>query len=132
MAQANFVSLVTPHSQFFATGTPTNAQTNLHIVPQANAVLHPDTGAVMEYRALVTHPKAHTTWTTSFASELGRLAQRVGARIKGTDTIFFIPKTAVPPDGTVTYGRIVCDYRPQKSEPECTRLTVGGNLVDYQ
>ena len=23
------------------------------------------------------------------------------------------------------------DYRPQKDEPHCTRLTVGGNLIDY-
>lgn len=97
----------------------------------ANAVLHPDTGEVMEYRALAAHPKTQAIWTKSFANELGRLAQGVGNRITGTDTIFFIPKTSVPQDRTVTYGRIVCDYRPQKSEPERTRLTVGGNLINY-
>jgi hypothetical protein len=31
----------------------------------------------------------------------------------------------------VTYGRICVDYRPQKEEPNRTRLTVGGNLIDY-
>lgn len=97
----------------------------------ANAVLHPETGEAMEYRALVKNPNTQAIWTRSFANELGRLAQGVGNRIDGTDTIFFIPHSSVPPDRTVTYGRIVCDYRPQKSEPERTRLTVGGNLIDY-
>ena len=31
----------------------------------------------------------------------------------------------------MSHGRIVCDYRPQKAEPEQTRLTVGGNLINY-
>jgi hypothetical protein len=67
----------------------------------------------------------------SFANELGQLAQGVSNRVQGTDTIFFIPFSAVPSDRTVTYGRLVCDYRPQKSEPERTRLTGGGNLITY-
>jgi hypothetical protein len=37
----------------------------------------------------------------------------------------------VPKNRTVTYAHFVCDYRPQKTEPERTRLTVGGNLIDY-
>jgi hypothetical protein len=97
----------------------------------AHAVLHPTTGEVMEYKALSTNPTTKDTWIRSYANELGRLAQGVGNRFKGTDTIFFIPFNDVPADRTVTYGRIVCDYRPQKSEPERTRLTVGGNLIEY-
>jgi hypothetical protein len=31
----------------------------------------------------------------------------------------------------VTYGRIVVSIRPQKTEVERTRLTIGGNLIDY-
>ena len=31
----------------------------------------------------------------------------------------------------VTYGRIVVDCPPQKTEPNCTRLTVGSNLIDF-
>jgi hypothetical protein len=37
----------------------------------------------------------------------------------------------VPPGRTVTYGRIVCELRPNKKELHRTRLTVGGNLIDY-
>ena len=30
-----------------------------------------------------------------------------------------------------TYGRFVCTERPQKEEVEHTRLTVGGNRINY-
>ena len=51
----------------------------------------------------------------------------------GTNTIFFIPKKDAPVDRwrNVTYGRIVVNYRPEKTDPYCTRLTVGGNRVNY-
>ena len=65
---------------------------------------------------------------TSFANELGRLAQGI-RDIEGTDTIDFIPYSDVPTDQTVTYGRIICTYRPQKDEKQRTRLTVGGNHI---
>ena len=49
----------------------------------------------------------------------------------GTNTIFFIPKGKVPAGITVTYGRIVAEIRPQKAEIHRTRLTVGGNLINF-
>jgi hypothetical protein len=55
----------------------------------------------------------------------------VGDQIKGIYTIFFIAHAQVPTHKTVTYGRFVCDIRPQKAEKERTRLTVGGNLINY-
>ncbi|KAL7525892.1 hypothetical protein ACHAXR_001206, partial [Thalassiosira sp. AJA248-18] len=63
-----------------------------------------------------------------FANELGRLAQGI-RDIPGTDTIDLIPFSEVPKNEAVTYGRIVCMYRLQKSEPNRCRLTVGGNLL---
>jgi hypothetical protein len=67
-----------------------------------------------------------------FANELGRLAQGVRTRMpSGTNTCFFIPKSNVPNDRKVTYGRIVASIRPQKKETHRTRLTVGGNRLDY-
>ena len=48
----------------------------------------------------------------------------------GTNTILFIPKDKVPAGRTVTYVRIVSEIRPQKSEINRTRLTVGGNLIN--
>jgi hypothetical protein len=47
--------------------------------------------------------------------------------------VFFIPYSDIPINRRkdVTYGRIVCDYRPQKAEPERTRLTAGGDRIHY-
>ena len=37
----------------------------------------------------------------------------------------------IPKDQTVTYTRMVVDYRPQKSYPNQVRITAGGNLIKY-
>jgi hypothetical protein len=57
----------------------------------ANAVINPVTGKALEYRQLIKREQYTTTWTRSFANELGRLAHGIRA-IEGTNTIFFIPK----------------------------------------
>jgi len=31
----------------------------------------------------------------------------------------------------ITYGRIVCIYRSEKKDPYRTRITMGGNLINY-
>ena len=66
-------------------------------------------------------------WDVSAANEFGRLAQGVGGRTKGTNTILFVAKKAIPQDRfrDITYGKFVCNVRPQKAEPNRTRLTVG-------
>jgi len=45
----------------------------------------------------------------------------------------FIPKAGIPKDRLkdVTYGRFVVSYRPQKLEKHRTRLTVGGDRINY-
>lgn len=99
-------------------------------IPYANAVIDEDTGEALEYRQLINHPKLGKRWNTSAANEFGRLAQGI-RDLPGTDTIKFIPITAVPKGRSVTYARFVCTLRPQKDEVERTRITVGGNLIDY-
>jgi hypothetical protein len=37
----------------------------------------------------------------------------------------------IPKDRKITYGKIVCDYKPHKQEKERVRLTVGGDKLDY-
>jgi hypothetical protein len=106
---------------------------NQPILPQeyVNAVVDDVTGQVYEYRHLI-KTLQREIWEHSFANEIGRLAQGVGTRMPtGTNTIFFIEKSAVPADRVVTYGRICVNIRPQKEETHRTRLTVGGNLIDY-
>jgi hypothetical protein len=98
----------------------------------AFAVIDESTGKAFEYKDLINSPKHKEVWTKSYANELGRLTQGV-RDIPGTNTMFFIHKDDIPQDRRkdITYGRIVVMLRPQKKEPARTRLTVGGNLIDY-
>ena len=56
-------------------------------IERAMAVMDQDSGKMMNYRQLRKHPKFNKTWTASSANEFGRLANGVGGRIKGTNTI---------------------------------------------
>ena len=81
----------------------------------SNAIIYEETGKSLEYRDLVKMENYEGTWNTSFANELGRLAQGI-RDIPGTSTIFFIPKSDIPKDRRkeITYGQIVVSYIPQK------------------
>ena len=99
----------------------------------AQAIFDEDSGKTLKYRALLMHPKYRDAWTHSSANEFGRLAQGVGTRIKGTDTIFFVNKNDIPANRRrdITYGKFVCEYKPNKLEKERTPLTVGGDKINY-
>ena len=66
----------------------------------------------------------------SFANEIGNLAQVVGRRVKGINTIYFIKHEDIMEDQKATYSCIVVDYFPQKEDPYRTWLTVGRNLLN--
>lgn len=108
----------------------TNIWENLWI-EYANTVIYEDTCPALEYADLIKDPKYATEWTRSAAHKFGRLAQGIKGSIKGTDTIFFIPKSTVPKGRKVTYGKFVCNIRPQKAGPYRMRLTIGGDQLDY-
>ena len=58
-------------------------------------------------------------WEISFANELGQLAQGIRT-VKGKNTVIFIPKTQVPKDKKVTYGKRLCKVKPEKEEKNFT------------
>ena len=95
-------------------------------------IIDEDTGESLEYRDLIKLPKYREVWMKSFANEIGRLAQGI-RDIKGTNTMEFIRRDEIPRERAkdVTYGRIVVSYRPQKMEPNRSRLTVGGDRINY-
>jgi hypothetical protein len=78
-------------------------------------------------------PKHAKVWSESSANEFGRLAQGVGGRVTGTNTIFFIQKDHVPIDRRkgVMCDSFVCELKPNKEEKYCTRLTAGGDRINY-
>ena len=101
-----------------------------------SGVVHPTPGqTITKYRTLAKDPDTRDVWTRGFGKELGRLAQGdTTTNTKGTNTIVFLDHDgiqAIPTDRTITYARIVVDYRPQKEDPNRVRITVGGNLIDY-
>jgi hypothetical protein len=124
LSQDDFCGMDTAHMDI-ALGDNHWSRQNL-----ANAVIHPGTGKEMEYTALMKDPRLKPFWTRGFGNECGRLFQGI-RDIAGTDTCFFIKLTNIPKDRKITYGKIVCDYKPHKKEKERVRLTVGGDRLDY-
>jgi hypothetical protein len=96
----------------------------------ANAVVHPVTGKEMEYTTLMKDPSLQPLWKRGFGNEIGCLFQGI-RDIPGTDTCLCVELTNIPKDRKITYGKIVCDYKPHKKEKERVRLTVGGDRLDY-
>jgi hypothetical protein len=81
----------------------------------ANAVVNTVTGKQMEYMALMTDPDLQFLWKSGFSNETGRLFQGI-CNIPGTNTCFFVELKNIPKDRQITYGKIVCDYKPHKKE----------------
>ena len=101
-------------------------------VQQAMAVMDAESGRLLKYRQLINHPKLGEKWSKSSANEFGRLANGVGGRVKGTNTIKFIKTSNVPSNRRrdVTYGQFVCTVRPEKSEKNGKRFVVGGDRIN--
>jgi hypothetical protein len=52
-------------------------------------------------------------------------------RLYNTNTIRFIRRSNIPKGQKVMYGSFVLDIKDHKEEKECTRLTVGGDQIEY-
>jgi hypothetical protein len=100
-------------------------------IPMDNDVINQETDASLEYQKLIQDETTFSVWNKASANNFGRLAQGVGGRIEGSNTIFFIPRQSVPKGNIVTYGRFVVDIHPNKNETHRVSLTLGGNLVQY-
>ena len=72
-------------------------------------------------------------WRHLFANEMGKLSQRLGKRVKGTDKIFFIDYDNIPSERCkdIIYGCTMVDYHPEKYETNRTQLKVQGNFIEY-
>jgi hypothetical protein len=124
LSQDDFCGMDTSH---MAIALGENHWSRQHL---ANAVIHTVTGKEMEYTALMRDPQLKPLWTRGFGNECGRLFQGI-RDIAGNDTCCFVTLTGIPKDRNITYGKIVCDYKPHKKEKERVRLTVGGDILDY-
>ena len=71
-------------------------------------------------------------WYGGLSNEWDRLSQGNDHGIKGTVTLVYIQNKDVSKDRKITYGSLVCDYRPLKDEKWRVRLIVGWNKLPYE
>jgi hypothetical protein len=89
----------------------------------ANAVIYPETGKSLKHQELITKLRYKIKWMRSTANEINRLYK--------TNTIRFIRRSNIPKGRKLTYGSFVVDIKDHKEEKERTRLTVGGDQIEY-
>jgi hypothetical protein len=97
---------------------------NIIIMPEmASAVICPDTGKSLKHKELITKVRYIIKWMRSTANKINRL--------HNTNTISFIQRSNIPKGRKVTYRSFVVDIKDHKEEKERTRLTVGGEHIEY-
>jgi hypothetical protein len=98
--------------------------TSIILLPEMeNAVICPETGKSLKHQELITKLRYKIKWMSSTANEIDRLYN--------TNTIRFICRSNIPKGRKVTYGSFVVDIKDHKEEKERTRLTVGGDQIEY-
>ena len=100
----------------------------IKVKPIANNINCETTRKILGYRDLIKMDAL--LWKNSMCNELGRLSQG-SKKYARTETIQFIFHKYKPKDIKATYVRAVCDIRPQKTETPRTRITAGGNIIEY-
>ena len=84
------------------------------------------------YWDLVKHPDfiVRQQWLTSGKNAFGHLFQSYGTT-EGMDLFNWIHRAQVPHNKKVPYLHYTVDIRPEKSKIHQTRITAGGNRLDY-
>ncbi len=108
--------------------------------PLALSVLDPTTSNMPEHCQLQHDPWYKMTWDTLYSNELGLLCQGIcsgkapnSKRVAGTNTFFHIDYNNIPlhKRKEICHIMVVCEVRPDKDNPNCTRITIGGNCICY-
>jgi hypothetical protein len=121
LAQANHCFSISPNTK---SNHPSTPKTKIVIFPEmANAVICPETGKYLKHQELITKLRYKIKLMRSTANEINRLYN--------TNTIRFIRRSDIPNGRKVTYGSFVVDIKDHKEEKERTRLTVGGDQIEY-
>jgi hypothetical protein len=101
-----------------------SANTEVIILPEmANTVICTETGKSLKHQELITKLRYKIKWMISTANEINRLYN--------TNVIRFIRRSHIPKGRKVTYVSFVVDIKDHKEEKERTRLTVGGDQIEY-
>jgi hypothetical protein len=114
--------------------TPTKLRTNngttstFDFQQVATPMVHPTTGEMISsYKQLMHNPDTAEIWQTAFGKDFGGMAQgdkKTGQ--KGTNSIFVMTHDKIkliPHTQTMTYTRVVVDFRPPKAGTHRIRIT---------
>ena len=95
-----------------------------------NRLLHiynKTTGKKETLRSLLNNQQTKETWAKAARNEYGHLLTGNDNNVSGIDTMEPIELSNIPIDKTITYGTMVCNYKPLKTEKYRWRLVVGGD-----
>jgi hypothetical protein len=121
--QANHCFTISAQPKTQYTKKPSNNNEVILLPKMANAVICPETGKSLKHQELITNLRYKIKGMRSTANEINRLYN--------TNTIRFIHRSNIPKGQKVTYGSFVVDIKDHKEEKERTRLTVGGDQIEY-
>jgi hypothetical protein len=93
------------------------------LLEMEKSVICPETGKSLKHHKLITKLRYKLKLIRSTANEINRLYN--------TNTIRFIRRSNILTGRNVTYGSFVVDIKDHKEEKERTRLTVGGDQIEY-
>jgi hypothetical protein len=117
---------------------PKKIATAANLEHMAMPMIHPTTGeTISSYKKLMNDPATMEIWQTAFGKDFGGMAQgdnKTGQKGTNANAIFVMTHAEIlliPADRTITYARVVDDFRPQKADPHRIRITAGGNLINY-
>jgi hypothetical protein len=108
--------------------------------PEALLVLNPSTGKFLEHCQLHHDPHYKATWDTSYANELGQLCQGISTSpypntkwVADINTFFPIDFHDIPFQKRmeICHTMVVCEVRPEKDDPDCTRITISSNHICF-
>jgi hypothetical protein len=103
-------------------------------------VLDKETGKLLKHCQLCQDPRYKEVWDQSYSNEFGRLCKSIGTGDKAggkqvavTNTFHLIHYSDTPhhKHKEIIYTKVVCEIREGKDNKNCTRITVGGNLIFY-
>jgi hypothetical protein len=123
IGQANHCLSISAQAKTQNSKKPSDNRKVIILPEMANAVICPETGKSLKHQELITKLRYKIKWMRSTANEMNRLYN--------TNTIRFIRRSNDPKGRKVTYGSFVVDIKDHKEEKERTRLTLGGDQIEY-
>jgi hypothetical protein len=123
ISQANHCFSISAQPKTQNSKKPSGNKVVIILPEMANAVICPETGKSLKHQELITKLRYKIKWMKSTANEINRLYN--------TNTIRFIRRSNIPKGRKVTYGSFVVEIKDHKEEKERTRLTVGGDQIEY-